>query len=510
VRIDTPRLQALRRRLRKLAGMPPQTVGLALGVFDFCHHGHVNLLTRAAAACDRLVVGVHTDESVLAYKGVRPANSALERRRAIDALGLADVVEVESDRVALCRRHGVTHVFHGDDWTHDSYAAHWGETLLAELGVELVMLPHTPGVTSTALREQVPRLGWWLYSRLPGWSRAHIFDHIKMLHAEVGGSWFISEAGRDLVREHFPNSPRVLIGDRQDQSAAVREVLRQDIDVLVTAHFNYGAMLPELSRRDRPLHLVVLSHGRSGKAGTSADVHHAMRSRAGNGSSRGGLVVKHGAVTVHDWSYAEDSYLHFDAFLADGGSFTNPPPATDRPVLLVLPTWGPDVEGRSLLLSRAWTDDFRRLSRDWDVRISPHPLSRPGAAARLAKATGGRVMPAAGDSYRLVPEAHAVVCDLSGVFWESLLFDTPVLLAAAGGAPAWTAGLRPTPEEVAEVVPVVRPGDLFGALTDLAGCRRPEQRPLAEARLGHIDGGATTRLAAALRELLVEGGSGGG
>ena len=40
-------------------------VGLTLGVFDFCHEGHVSLLRRAAGLCDRLVVGVHTDDELM-------------------------------------------------------------------------------------------------------------------------------------------------------------------------------------------------------------------------------------------------------------------------------------------------------------------------------------------------------------------------------------------------------------------------------------------------------------
>ncbi|MBK6900876.1 MAG: adenylyltransferase/cytidyltransferase family protein [bacterium] len=55
-------------------------VGLTLGVFDFCHEGHLNLLRRAAGMCDRLVVGVHTDEEVRRYKGVQPANSEARAR----------------------------------------------------------------------------------------------------------------------------------------------------------------------------------------------------------------------------------------------------------------------------------------------------------------------------------------------------------------------------------------------------------------------------------------------
>ncbi len=199
-RIESFKLGCLRWRYRR------QRVGMALGVFDFCHAGHVNLLKRAAAACDRLIVGVHTDETVQDYKGVRPLNSALERKARIEELGVADVVEVESDRVELCRRHGVDVVFHGDDWDRAAYLKHWGRDRIEELGVAIELLPHTPGVTSTGLRKETPRIGWWLFSQYADWDRSHIFDHLEPLYRRLGGVWVANRRGREAVKKADPES----------------------------------------------------------------------------------------------------------------------------------------------------------------------------------------------------------------------------------------------------------------------------------------------------------------
>ncbi|MBU1677153.1 adenylyltransferase/cytidyltransferase family protein, partial [bacterium] len=278
-----------------------RVTGLALGVYDFCHEGHVNLLRRAAERCDRLVVGVHTDAAVREYKGVQPANSELERAAAIRELGVAEEVVVGSDRAALCRRYRVSRVFHGDDWDSDTYRRRWGEELLAELDIELVMLPHTAGIDSTRLRARVPRIGWWLYSSVPDWSRAHIFSHLRDLYAELGGIWFVAGPGRELVRGELPGAPCVLLEPGQESSAAARAISHHDLDVIVTAHFNYEAMTDVLRDLGHDLDLVVLSHGRSGKPGTSADVagrREGMRVVDASGATMGASLFRCGAVTV--------------------------------------------------------------------------------------------------------------------------------------------------------------------------------------------------------------------
>ncbi|MBK3773819.1 bifunctional D-glycero-beta-D-manno-heptose-7-phosphate kinase/D-glycero-beta-D-manno-heptose 1-phosphate adenylyltransferase HldE [Azospirillum brasilense] len=68
-------------------------VGFTNGCFDLLHPGHLSLLRQARGGCDRLVVGINTDESVQRLKGpTRPIQSELARAAVLASLGMVDLV----------------------------------------------------------------------------------------------------------------------------------------------------------------------------------------------------------------------------------------------------------------------------------------------------------------------------------------------------------------------------------------------------------------------------------
>ncbi len=65
-------------------------VGFTNGCFDLVHPGHISLMRQARAECDRLIVGLNTDDSIRRLKGEgRPVTN--ENSRAIVIAGLTDV-----------------------------------------------------------------------------------------------------------------------------------------------------------------------------------------------------------------------------------------------------------------------------------------------------------------------------------------------------------------------------------------------------------------------------------
>lgn len=72
-----------------------QRVGFTNGCFDLLHPGHVSLLAQARAACDRLVVGLNSDQSVRRLKGAsRPVQSEAARATVLASLASVDLVVI--------------------------------------------------------------------------------------------------------------------------------------------------------------------------------------------------------------------------------------------------------------------------------------------------------------------------------------------------------------------------------------------------------------------------------
>ena len=133
--------------------------GYTTGVYDLFHVGHLNVLCRAKERCDHLIVGVSTDELVREYKHKTPVIPQEDRKRIVAALRCVDEVtdQTSMDKLEAWKRLHFDVVFVGDDWKGTEK---WNriEQQFREVGVDVVYLPHTDGVSTTELVDKIGHL----------------------------------------------------------------------------------------------------------------------------------------------------------------------------------------------------------------------------------------------------------------------------------------------------------------------------------------------------------------
>lgn len=133
-------------------------IGYTTGVFDMFHIGHLNILRRAKEQCDYLIVGVSTDELVEHDKHKHPIISFEDRCAIVKAIRYVDEVVPQFDKDKLCAYHRLRRkfdkMFVGSDWQGTPQWIKYEEQF-APLGVEIVYLSHTDGISSTILRNKI-------------------------------------------------------------------------------------------------------------------------------------------------------------------------------------------------------------------------------------------------------------------------------------------------------------------------------------------------------------------
>lgn len=124
---------------------------ITYGTYDLFHQGHYNLLKRAKALGDYLIVGVTTDNFDLERGKMNTCNNVMERIEAVKATGLADQIVIEEykgQKIDDIIKYGVDVFAIGSDWV--GYFDYLKEFC------EVVYLPRTEGISSTQLRKERP------------------------------------------------------------------------------------------------------------------------------------------------------------------------------------------------------------------------------------------------------------------------------------------------------------------------------------------------------------------
>lgn len=129
-------------------------IGYLSGTFDLFHVGHLNLLRRAKAQCDYLIVGVHNSG---AWKGKETFIPLDERKAIVGACKYVDKVvdSCREDSDAWDLWH-YDRLFVGSDYKGTERFRRY-EEYFADKGVEIIYFPYTQETSSTQLREKLSK-----------------------------------------------------------------------------------------------------------------------------------------------------------------------------------------------------------------------------------------------------------------------------------------------------------------------------------------------------------------
>jgi glycerol-3-phosphate cytidylyltransferase len=122
---------------------------ITYGTYDLLHQGHINLLRRAKALGDYLIVGVTNDSFDRDRGKLNVRNNVLERVEAVKATGYADQIIIEDyvgQKIDDIQKYDVDIFAIGSDWE--------GKFDYLKEYCEVVYLPRTEGISSTMLREE--------------------------------------------------------------------------------------------------------------------------------------------------------------------------------------------------------------------------------------------------------------------------------------------------------------------------------------------------------------------
>jgi D-beta-D-heptose 7-phosphate kinase / D-beta-D-heptose 1-phosphate adenosyltransferase len=126
-----------------------QRIGFTNGCFDLIHPGHVRLLSKARAECDRLIVALNTDASVRRLKGPeRPVQNETARATVMASIGSVDLVTLfaQDDPAKLIEAIRPDVLVKGADYSPEEVV---GGDFVRSYGGRLVLVPLEAGQSTT-------------------------------------------------------------------------------------------------------------------------------------------------------------------------------------------------------------------------------------------------------------------------------------------------------------------------------------------------------------------------
>lgn len=124
---------------------------ITYGTFDLLHYGHINLLKRAKALGDYLIVVISSDEFNWNEKQKKCYFTYEQRKALVEAVRYVDLVIPEE---SWEQKKSDVHEYHidtfvmGDDWKGQF-------DFLKDEGIEVVYLPRTPEISTTQIKKDL-------------------------------------------------------------------------------------------------------------------------------------------------------------------------------------------------------------------------------------------------------------------------------------------------------------------------------------------------------------------
>lgn len=124
---------------------------LTYGTFDLLHYGHIEILRRAKALGDYLVVAVSTDE-FNAIKGKKSYHNYETRKKMLEAVRYVDLVIPENtweQKIDDVKKYDIDVVVMGSDWADSDRFDYLKEYC------ELTFLPRTEGISTSKIKKDL-------------------------------------------------------------------------------------------------------------------------------------------------------------------------------------------------------------------------------------------------------------------------------------------------------------------------------------------------------------------
>ncbi len=123
---------------------------ITFGTFDVFHVGHINILERAAALGDFLIVGVSSDKLNFSKKNRYPIYNEDDRKKIISSMKFVDEVFLEESlelKLEYIKKYNADILVMGDDWE--------GRFDWVKPACKVIYLPRTPSISTTEIIEVV-------------------------------------------------------------------------------------------------------------------------------------------------------------------------------------------------------------------------------------------------------------------------------------------------------------------------------------------------------------------